>query len=110
MKATPEQYKQWIEFQENNKGDFNKLSKALEYAKTLGINEKSNCKNCGDIQTPDWEDNWCFVCSHFKIETLKPKYNHPDPLKMIYKEGFDAGYKAGAESIICKAGRDIDKL
>ena len=55
MKATPEQYKQWIEFQENNKGGFNKLSKALEYAKMLGINEKSNCKNCGDIETPDWE-------------------------------------------------------
>lgn len=100
MKATIKQYEEWVKLEEGCFSGFGRIRRAFEYAKRLGIDEKSNCQACGDFETPDCDDNLCFVCGNYKGEDVEWEYkvdlaNHPDPLKIIYKDGFDAGYKSG---------------
>ena len=56
---------------ENLMASSERVGRAFEYAKSLGVDEESNCEACGDIVTPDCENNHCIVCGYFKGEYLK---------------------------------------
>lgn len=102
MKATIEQYEKWVEFEEKSFSSFGRVDRGFKYAKGLGVDEFSNCQACGDVATPDCENGDCFLCGYFKGEWKINMASHPDPLVIIYKDGYKAGYDKGVLDTLSK--------
>lgn len=87
MKVSNEQYTKWNKIhKENLMASSERVSRAFEYAKSLGVDEESNCEACGDVVTPDCECNHCLVCGYFKGGYLTPNNYHPEICFVIIKQ------------------------